>query len=84
MSGAPGLAVGTRPVGGGAVRGAAGGGAYAMTPAEAPTAAVIGVPAALTEGGDYKRQLDDLTGKVRLADSDVEQYREIAAWADDR
>src|SRR5438876_6424678 len=51
-------------------------------PAEAPTAAVVGVPAALTEGGDYKRQLDDLTGKVRLADSDVEQYREIAAWAD--
>jgi HlyD family secretion protein len=45
-------------------------------------AGVIGAAAALTEGGDYKRQVDDLTGQVRLAESDVEQTRERSAWAD--
>lgn len=47
-----------------------------------PFAAVTGTAAVLSEGGDYKRQLDDLTGKVRLAEGDVEQSRERSAWAD--
>ena len=45
-------------------------------------AAVAGGPAMLAEGGDYRRQVDDATGKVRLAESDVEAYRERSAWAD--
>jgi multidrug efflux pump subunit AcrA (membrane-fusion protein) len=45
-------------------------------------AAVLGIPTALTEGGEYQRLLDDLTGQVRLAESDVEQNRERSAWAD--
>ncbi|WP_145242061.1 hypothetical protein [Urbifossiella limnaea] len=44
--------------------------------------ALVGAPAALAEGGDYKRQVDDLTGKVSLALSDVQQYQERASWAD--
>lgn len=54
----------------------------AFDPADTPTAAVGGVAASLIEGGDYKRQVDDATGKVRLSESNVEQYREIASWAD--
>ncbi len=51
-------------------------------PARTAAAGVVGVAGALTEGGDYKRQVDDATGKVRLAESDVEQSRERSAWAD--
>lgn len=51
-------------------------------PARAPLAAVAGTLAGLSEAGDYKRQLDEWTGKVRLADSDVEQNRDRSAWAD--
>ncbi len=45
-------------------------------------AAATGVAPALVEGGDYKRQVDDLTGQVRLAESDVQQNQERAAWAE--
>lgn len=48
----------------------------------AALAAVGGGPAALSEGGTYRQKLDDLTGQVKLAESDLEQYRERAAWAD--
>ena len=51
-------------------------------PTRTPLGAAAGGPATLAEAGDYKRQLDDLTGKVRLADSDVEQNRERSAWAE--
>jgi len=51
-------------------------------PDRLPLAAVTGAAATLTEGGDYKRQVDDLTGKVQLALSDVQQYQERASWAD--
>lgn len=51
-------------------------------PVRGPLAGLVGAPASLTEGGDYKRQVDDLTGQVRLAESDVEQNRERSAWAD--
>lgn len=54
----------------------------AFDPVRTPVAGVVGVAAALAEGGDYKRQVDDLTGQVRLAESDVEQNRERSAWAD--
>jgi len=51
-------------------------------PDDAAVAAVAGVPGALSEGGDYRRQIDDANGKVRLAESDVEQSLERSAWAD--
>ena len=47
-----------------------------------PLASVAGIPAALVEGGGFRQQLDDLTGQVRMAESDLEQNRERSAWAD--
>jgi len=51
-------------------------------PARTPLGAVAGALATLNESGDYRQKLDDLTGQARLADSDVEQNRDRAAWAD--
>lgn len=51
-------------------------------PSHAALAALGGGPASLSEAGAYQQQLDDFTGKVRLAESDVEQYRERASWAE--
>jgi multidrug efflux pump subunit AcrA (membrane-fusion protein) len=45
-------------------------------------AAIGGGVASLSEGGSYRQQLDDLTGKVRQAESELDQYRERSAWAD--
>jgi multidrug efflux pump subunit AcrA (membrane-fusion protein) len=43
---------------------------------------VAGAVATLSENGAFQQQLDDLTGKVRLEESNVEQNRERAAWAE--
>lgn len=51
-------------------------------PGLVPLAAAIGAVAALAEAGDYQQKLDDFTGQVRLAESDVEQNRERSAWAE--
>lgn len=51
-------------------------------PTRLALAAVGGGPVHLSEGGAYSQKLDDLTGQVRLAESEVEQYRERTAWAD--
>jgi multidrug efflux pump subunit AcrA (membrane-fusion protein) len=48
----------------------------------APFAALGGGPLALSEAGTFRQKLDDLTGQVRLAESDVGQNRERADWAD--
>lgn len=48
----------------------------------APLAALGGGSLSLVEAGTYRQSLDNLTGSVRLAESDVEQFRERAAWAD--
>ncbi len=45
-------------------------------------AAAAGVVASLTENGAYRQELDDLTGQISLAQANVEQNRERAAWAD--
>ena len=50
--------------------------------AQSPLASVVGTAATLTEAGAFRQELDDLTGQVRLAESDVEQNRERATWAD--
>lgn len=51
-------------------------------PGRAALAAIGGGPLSLTEAGTFRQKLDDLTGSVRLAESEVEQNRERAAWAD--
>src|SRR5262245_18637833 len=51
-------------------------------PGRAALAALGGGPVSLSEAGTFRQKLDDLTGQVRLAESDVEQNRERAAWAD--
>lgn len=45
-------------------------------------AAVIGGAGTLVETGLYRQQYDDLTGQLRMAESDAEQNRERAAWAE--
>jgi multidrug efflux pump subunit AcrA (membrane-fusion protein) len=54
----------------------------AADPARAPLAAAAGAPFLLAEGGEFRQKVDDLTGKVRLEESNVEQYQERTAWAD--
>lgn len=51
-------------------------------PSRIALAALGGGIASLAEAGAYQQQLDDLTGKVRLAEADVESYRERSAWAE--
>jgi HlyD family secretion protein len=55
---------------------------FAPDPARLALAAVGGVSSSLVEGGSYKQELDDLTGQISLAQSNVEQYRERVVWAD--
>jgi hypothetical protein len=50
--------------------------------ARMPLAALAGIPSSLTEGGAYQQELDDLSGQISLAQSEVEQNGERAAWAD--
>ncbi|HUR54683.1 MAG TPA: hypothetical protein VMZ71_11165, partial [Gemmataceae bacterium] len=47
-----------------------------------PVGALVGGMGTLAETGSYRQDLDDLTGKVRLAESDLEAYRERSAWAE--
>ena len=46
-----------------------------------PVGALIGGLGTLAETGAYRQELDDLTGQVRLAESDLEANRERSAWA---
>jgi multidrug efflux pump subunit AcrA (membrane-fusion protein) len=45
-------------------------------------AALGGGPLALSEAGTFRQSVDDLSGQVRLAESEVEQNRDRAAWAE--
>ncbi|HEV3437932.1 MAG TPA: hypothetical protein VG122_11260, partial [Gemmata sp.] len=47
-----------------------------------PLAAVAGIPSSLTENGSYRQQLDNLSGLITNALSDVEQNRERSAWSE--
>ena len=55
---------------------------FTYDPSRMALAAVGGGAAALSEAGTFRQKLDDLTGQVKLAESDLEQYRERSAWAD--
>jgi multidrug efflux pump subunit AcrA (membrane-fusion protein) len=51
-------------------------------PTRLALAALGGGPAHLSESGAYSQKLDDLSGQVKLAESEVDQYRERSAWAE--
>ena len=51
-------------------------------PALEPYASAIGAPAVLTERGEYRQRLDDVSGRLKLAESDLEAYRDRYAWAE--
>ncbi len=47
----------------------------------AALAAIGGGPASLSEAGTFRQSVDDLSGKLKLAESEAEQNREREAWA---
>jgi multidrug efflux pump subunit AcrA (membrane-fusion protein) len=46
-----------------------------------PTGAVVGCFGTLVERGEYQAKLDDLSSQLKLAESDMEAFRDRAAWA---
>lgn len=44
--------------------------------------AVTGGLTTLSESGAYRQELDDLSGQIKLAESDADQTRERVSWAD--
>ncbi len=51
-------------------------------PAFDPFAALAGGPATLVERGEYRSKLDAVSGDLKLAESNLEAYRDRAAWAE--
>jgi len=47
-----------------------------------PLSAIGGGQVAFVEAGTFRQSVDNQSGGVKLAESDVEQYRERAAWAE--
>ncbi len=45
-------------------------------------AALLGGVGVLAEKGEYRSQLDDVSGRLKQAESDLDAYRERAAWAE--
>ncbi len=45
-------------------------------------AALTGAPGLLVERGEYRQKLDDVTSRLKLADADLEAYRDRVAWSD--
>lgn len=46
-----------------------------------PLAAVAGAPTVLIEKGEYRQLYDDVSGRLKLAESNLEAYRDRTAWA---
>ncbi|HEY2784684.1 MAG TPA: hypothetical protein VGJ05_06870 [Fimbriiglobus sp.] len=46
-----------------------------------PFGAVLGAAGTLTERGEFNQKLDDVTGRLKQAQSDQEAYRDRAGWA---
>jgi multidrug efflux pump subunit AcrA (membrane-fusion protein) len=44
--------------------------------------ALVGGFGTLAEKGDYRSQLDDVSGRLKQAESDLDAYRDRAAWAE--
>lgn len=47
-----------------------------------PLGALLGGVGVLAEKGEYRSQLDDVSGRLKQAESDLDAYRERAAWAE--
>lgn len=47
-----------------------------------PIGAVLGGVTTLTERGEYRQRYDDVSGRLKLAESDLEAYRDRFAWAE--
>lgn len=47
-----------------------------------PRGGVAGAITTLVERGEYRKLLDEVSGQLKLAESDLEAYRDRSAWAD--
>lgn len=47
-----------------------------------PVGAIAGALSTLVERGEYRQLLDDVSGRLKLAEADLESYRDRAAWAE--
>ncbi len=47
-----------------------------------PLGGAAGGMASLTEKGDFQRRLDEVRGQLKIAEADLEQYRDRAAWSE--
>ena len=45
-------------------------------------AGLIGAPGMLVERGEFRQKLEDVTSRLKLAESDLEAYRDRSAWAE--
>lgn len=52
-----------------------------VDPALEPVGAVGGAAATLAERGDFQKRLDEVSGQLKLAEADLDQYRDRSAWA---
>jgi len=53
-----------------------------VEPGLAPYGALATAHATLTEKGEFRMKLDDVSGRVKLAESDLEAFRDRASWAE--
>jgi multidrug efflux pump subunit AcrA (membrane-fusion protein) len=51
-------------------------------PALDPLGGLAGPLVTLAEKGDYQRRLDEASGLLKIAEADLEQYRDRAAWSE--
>lgn len=47
-----------------------------------PFGAFVGAQATIMEKGEYRQKLDDVSARLKAAESDLEAYRERSAWAE--
>ncbi len=47
-----------------------------------PIGSLIGSPFTLVERGEYRMKYDDVSGRLKLAESDLEAYRDRSSWSE--
>ncbi len=47
-----------------------------------PFGAIVGAHGTIMEKGEYRQKLDDVSARLKAAESDLEAYRERSAWAE--
>jgi multidrug resistance efflux pump len=52
------------------------------SPDRDPLGAVASAPVTLAEKGEFRMKLDDVSAQLKLAESDLEAYRDRTSWAD--